>query len=224
VRAVATAAFRQARNGREVAERLRRATGVALEIVSGREEARLVCAAALAGARSGARSLVLDVGGGSTEIVLAEGKTPVALWSLGLGAVRLAERAAALDLDGDRQTLGFVRYRARDVLEGARLQSVRGKAAIAVGTSGTIRAVVDFASDGGREATAAQIRRASGVLAGMGGRWRRRLFERRRADVIVAGAAVLEAVVDHLGLERIEAIEAGLREGVARDLLGRHDA
>ena len=91
VRAVATSAIREARNGAEVVRRAREEAGLELEVVSGREEARLVCLGVLHGKPRGARSLVIDIGGGSTEVATALGEEPTALYSVGLGAVRLTE-------------------------------------------------------------------------------------------------------------------------------------
>ena len=76
VRAVATSAVREARNRDEIVRRVRAETGLSLEVVSGREEARLICLGVLAGRAARARSLVIDIGGGSTEIALGLGEKP----------------------------------------------------------------------------------------------------------------------------------------------------
>ena len=92
----------------------------------------------------------------------------------------------------------------------------------ALGSSGTIGTIVAFASEGGRPvATRKRIRRAVQVLAGMGLDERRRVFDVRRGGIVVAGAVVLEAVMDRLGLESITAVETGLRQGLLVDMLER---
>ena len=91
VRAVATSAVREARNREEIVQRVKRESGLDLEIVSGREEARLICLGVLNGRPRGARGLVVDIGGGSTEVATAVGEEPKELWSVALGAVRLTE-------------------------------------------------------------------------------------------------------------------------------------
>src|SRR6185295_10089357 len=91
IRAVATSALREAKNQHEIIARARKEAGLNLEVVSGREEARLICLGVLHGKPPDSRSLCLDIGGGSTEVATAVGERPVNLWSMALGAVRLAE-------------------------------------------------------------------------------------------------------------------------------------
>jgi len=91
VRAVATSAVREARNRDEIVRRARREAGIVLEVVSGREEARLICLGVLDGRPAGSRSIVLDIGGGSTEVAAAIGDQATSLHSVALGAVRLTE-------------------------------------------------------------------------------------------------------------------------------------
>src|SRR5260370_1382016 len=115
VRIVATSAVREAANGRAFAEAVERATGRRVEVVSGEDEARLM----LRGVRSGlgrldGRVVVFDIGGGSTEYVLAEGERILAAVSLRLGVVPLAERfpfPARVNADGWTRLLGEVRGR-----------------------------------------------------------------------------------------------------------------
>ncbi len=91
VRAVATSAIREAKNGPDVVERVRRETGLELEVVSGKEEARLICLGVLRGKPAHARNLLVDIGGGSTEVAMAVGERPSSLHSVAIGSVRLAE-------------------------------------------------------------------------------------------------------------------------------------
>jgi len=79
VRAVATSAVREAHNRDEILARVRREAGLELEVVSGREEARLTCLGVLRGKPEHTSSLVIDIGGGSTEIASARGERPMAL-------------------------------------------------------------------------------------------------------------------------------------------------
>src|SRR5512140_3496822 len=91
VRAVATSAVREAKNGRDVVRHVRAEAGLNLEIVSGREEARLICLGVLRGRPPTARAILLDIGGGSTEVATAVGEVPTDLWSVPVGAVRLTQ-------------------------------------------------------------------------------------------------------------------------------------
>lgn len=220
VRAVATSALREARNQTKVLRRVREETGLELEVVSGEEEARLICLGVLHRTPSRERSLLVDIGGGSTEIVLATGERPQGLWSLPLGAVRLSQH---FDTAGEvtpaqlRRMREDVDARLRESLPGFVPRLPR----VALGSSGSIRAVVEFAAREAGEASPSQLTRAVEALARMSPRERREHFEERRADVIVAGALLLERVVQHLGVERVLAVKRGLRDGVLADLLAR---
>ncbi|HVI75261.1 MAG TPA: Ppx/GppA phosphatase family protein [Anaeromyxobacteraceae bacterium] len=219
VRAVATSAIREARNGAEVVRRAREEAGLELEVVSGREEARLVCLGVLHGKPRGARSLVIDIGGGSTEVATALGEEPTALYSVGLGAVRLTETFGIAGKVTPAR-LALVRsYAAEAFREG--LPQRFSHPAVALGCSGTINAVVGFAAEKGRSASRKDIGRAVEELARMGVEERRRHFEPRRAEVIVAGAVTLEAAVKHLGLEAVTSVDTGLRNGILVDLMRR---
>jgi exopolyphosphatase/guanosine-5'-triphosphate,3'-diphosphate pyrophosphatase len=219
VRAVATSAVREARNGADIVRRAREEAGLELEVVSGREEARLICLGVLQGRPEKARSLVLDIGGGSTEVAAARGEAPTHLWSIALGAVRLTEM---FDLGGKvpRPRLDLVRsYAAEAFREGLTGRFPRPRAAL--GSSGTVNAVVSFAASKRRSATRKEVSRAVEELAGMGLDARRRHFEPRRAEVVVAGAVILEAALRHLRLDAVTSVDTGLRNGILVDLLRR---
>ncbi|ATB33262.1 Ppx/GppA phosphatase family protein [Melittangium boletus] len=221
VRAVATSAMREAGNRMEILQRVRTETGLDLEVISGQEEARLICQGVLNRVPPRTRSMVMDLGGGSTEVVLATGQRPDALWSLPLGAVRLTE---LFDTVGEvkptrlRQVRGFVEER----LSTAFPCSLEDSPRVALGSSGTIRAVVRFAAGGDSHATLGQLSCAVEVLAGMSPAQRREHFEPRRADIIVAGAILLEQSARHLGLEGITAVKRGLRDGLLAELSSSH--
>jgi exopolyphosphatase/guanosine-5'-triphosphate,3'-diphosphate pyrophosphatase len=219
VRCVATAAIREARNGGDIVRRARAEAGLEVEVVSGREEARLICLGVLHGKPPGARSLVLDIGGGSTEIAIAAGEEPTSLMSVAVGAVRLTEMfGTAAKVTPERLAL-LRSYAAEAFREGVR-QPLRHPRT-ALGSSGTINALVGFAASEGRSATRREIARAVDALARMGIEERRRHFEPRRAEIIVAGAVILEAATLHLGLDAVTSVDTGLRNGILLDLLRR---
>jgi exopolyphosphatase/guanosine-5'-triphosphate,3'-diphosphate pyrophosphatase len=221
VRAVATSALREADNGPLIVERVASEAGVRLEVISGREEARLICLGVLAGTPARARSLVVDIGGGSTEIAVAVGETPRRLYSLALGAVRLTEIFGSSGGVPPRR-LAVMRDYAREVVERGLPRRMEAPHA-AIGSSGSIRAVVGFAaSRGTAHASAAQVARAVDDIAAMTPAARRRRFDPARAEIIVAGAVVLEAVARHLDLASIAATDRGLRDGLLLDLARRH--
>jgi exopolyphosphatase/guanosine-5'-triphosphate,3'-diphosphate pyrophosphatase len=215
VRAVATSALRDARNREQIVTRVRRETGIVLEIISGREEARLTCLGALEGRPPHARGLCVDIGGGSTEIALARGEAATGLWSLQLGSVRLTEMHGG--------SLAAMRAAAREAIRAVDAPSDGGVPGHALACSGIGRTVVTFAArDGADIATADEIARAVEVLGAMPAAERRRRFEPRRADVVVAGAVILEAVARHLGVLAVAAEKRGLRDGVLVELVRAH--
>jgi exopolyphosphatase/guanosine-5'-triphosphate,3'-diphosphate pyrophosphatase len=219
VRAVATSAVREARNRAEIVERARKEAGLNLEVISGREEARLICLGVLHGAAANARSMVIDIGGGSTEVATAIGEQPTNLWSLSAGAVRLTELFDA-GAGVTAKKLQLLRAYAGEVIEETIPRKLTGYPHTALGSSGTVRSIVGFAAaEGTGHATTRQITRAVDALAALGVEERRRRFDPRRGDIIVAGAVILEALAKHLNLAAIVAVERGLRHGVLVDLL-----
>src|SRR5262249_39114242 len=142
LRAVATSAVRDARNRDEIIARAHREAGLSLEVISGREEARLVCLGVLEGTAPEVQSLCIDIGGGSTEVALARGEHPISLFSLDVGAFRLFDR---VDPTGryDGRALDELRALAAD--EARALPADLGLTDGIV-CSGTTRALVGFAT------------------------------------------------------------------------------
>lgn len=221
VRAVATSALREARNRDDIVRRVRKEADLALDVVSGREEARLICLGVLHGKQATQRSLCIDIGGGSTEIIYAHGDQPKDLWSVDLGAVRLTELFDLKD-EVPKKKLALVRNFAREMLEERLKGTIKGLPGAAIGSSGTIGAIVAFArKEGVGHATVQEISKAVEELADMDIEKRRKRFDPRRADIIVAGAVVLEAVMRRLRVQTITSVDRGLREGILYDLLKR---
>lgn len=221
VRAVATSAVREARNRDEIVRRAREEAGLALDVVSGREEARLICLGVLHGKPESARSLCIDIGGGSTEIIYAQGEKPKELWSVDLGSVRVTELFKVRDAVNKKQ-LTLMRNFSREMIAETIPHPIKGAPSAAIGSSGTIGAIVAFArSEGMGHATMLEVTRAVEVLSDLTVEKRRKRFDPRRADIIVAGAVVLESVMRQLKVETITAVDRGLREGILHDLVRR---
>lgn len=225
IRAVATSAFRDAQNAEEIVERVEREADLHLEVISGVEEARLACLGALQGAPADEKNTIIDIGGGSTEVGYAVGDEPATLWSLGsLGALRITDHFGRRPLLRAQDLTLMRRYAARaceaDLPSGRSDLPKR-----AIGTSGSIRSLVPFAaSDKSRSpvvATHAEIRHALAVLARMHLDERRQHFEPHRAEVIVGAAAILDAVMEHLGVTEVRAVDGGLRDGILVDMQRR---
>jgi exopolyphosphatase/guanosine-5'-triphosphate,3'-diphosphate pyrophosphatase len=221
VRAVATSALREAKNREEIVRRVKRDAGLTLEVVSGREEARLICLGVLTGKPAHQRSVCIDLGGGSTEIIFAEGEQPKDLWSVDIGAVRMTE---LFDVRGTvpKRKLTLMRSFARELMEESIPYGIRGLPSSALGSSGTIGAIVAYArSEGVGHASLLEVSRTVEELADLDLDKRRKRFDPRRADIITAGAVILESVMKHLKVQTITAVDRGLREGVLVDLVRR---
>lgn len=220
----ATSAARDAQNGAEFLDAARARTGVEVEILSGEEEAQLSYRAVSSdfGAEAGARELVaLDIGGGSTEFIFGRGPTVRFHTSINIGSVRLTERCIRSD---PPSAADFARLHAELVPALASVPPPEANALV-VGVAGTVttlyavaNAIAPYDADrvhGGwlsREALAAtRAKLASASLA------ERRGFpglQPERADVIVAGAVLLEHALDHLGAAGTRVSDRGLRWGL----------
>jgi exopolyphosphatase/guanosine-5'-triphosphate,3'-diphosphate pyrophosphatase len=230
VRVVGTSALREARNGEEFVAAARR-HGVALDVISGEEEARLT----LHGIRADAPGLpgritMLDIGGGSTELLAADGLQVHAVASLALGAVRLTEAhlrsdpPCAADLAACSAAIGS----AFDGLHADTRDALCAPAL--VGTAGTITtlaaidlglAVYDPARVRGHVLQQSTVGKILDRLVGLPLARRRQLpgLEPARADIIVAGVATCLTAMLRLGFERLIVSDGGLREGVLLDEL-----
>lgn len=237
-RSVATEACRQALNGVEFIERVKRETGIHLDIISPKEEARLAvmgCHALLEPGEGPA--LIFDIGGGSTELVLVstDGITPEILdWvSVPWGVVSLTE-SETIDQDSEQSRLdGYAAMRAR-VLESfadfaARLPKDGGDRRL-LGTSGTVTTLAsvhlklnsyDRRAVDGLHLPSQAMRDISTALAkcSPAGRAEYPTIGRDRADLVVAGCAILEAILDIWPGERLGIADRGIREGILRALM-----
>jgi exopolyphosphatase/guanosine-5'-triphosphate,3'-diphosphate pyrophosphatase len=233
VRVAGTSALREATNGPEFAGRVRQATGRPVEVLSGTEEARL----ALLGATRSlphlpATVVLLDIGGGSTELVLARHGRLQAVASLRLGVVDLAERYLDAGPVTSRQ-LGALRQEVDRRLRAEVPEAVaRARPERVVGTAGTVTTLAaldlgleayDPARVHGHVLTRPAVER---LLASLGAltvaeRARRPCLPPGRADLIVAGIVIGLGALDLVGADRLLVSDRGLREGLIEDLLDR---
>jgi exopolyphosphatase/guanosine-5'-triphosphate,3'-diphosphate pyrophosphatase len=228
VRAVATSALREARNREAVVARVREEARVDLEVVSGKEEARLIALGVLRGMPRTASSLLLDIGGGSTEIARAVGEAPHEVWSAPIGSVRMSgmfhldDRGGADAGNITRDDVTRMRQFAQRVIGETLPARIAGAPKNALGSSGTIRAVCTFAAPAGRAAAGRDdITRAVEELVRLGPAERRKRFEAQRASIVVPGAVILETLVHHLRIDNVTPIDGGLKDGLLVDLLRR---
>ncbi len=236
IRAVATSAARDAKNADELLGAVRRASGLRVEVISGDQEAEWVYRGVTSSREfHGRRLLILDVGGGSTEFILGDHGHHTFRESFPLGSVRLLEMLKPGDpptlheLAACRDWLAtFLRERIGPTLEG-HLSTGTGEPLTLVGTGGTTTILArmmkrlttfDRAQIDGTRLTHTQ------VLETMLDLWARPLALRRtipglpanRADVIIMGAAIYEAVLRHFGLEELNVSSRGLRFGALLEM------
>ena len=241
VRSVATEACRRAANGREFVARVYAETGIALEVISPEQEARLAVMGCHALLEPGDGSaLIFDIGGGSTELVLIEtanGAPQIVDWySAPWGVVSLTE-SEPHDPDGrDQRLAAYARMRERvaDAFDGfASSITVRGAAPERLlGTSGTVTTLAslhlglpsyDRRAIDGLIVPASSMREISGRLSAMSLAERAALpcIGHERADLVVAGCAILDAILDIWPAERLGVADRGIREGILRSLMAR---
>jgi exopolyphosphatase/guanosine-5'-triphosphate,3'-diphosphate pyrophosphatase len=237
-RSVATEACRQAINGAQFIERVRLETGIMLDIISPKEEARLAVMGCHALLETGdGPALIFDIGGGSTELVLVstDGVIPHILdWvSIPWGVVSLTESERHDDSDEAARIATYAAMRAKVSTSfaefAARLPSDGGDHRL-LGTSGTVTTLASVylklpsydrrAVDGLHLPTTA-MREISQDLAGrsIAGRAEFPTIGRERADLVVAGCAILEAIFDIWPGERLGVADRGIREGILRALM-----
>jgi exopolyphosphatase / guanosine-5'-triphosphate,3'-diphosphate pyrophosphatase len=230
LRAVATSAVREAENRATFIERARDEAGVDVEVISGFEEARLIHLGVLQAVPVYDRQvLVCDIGGGSTELVVGRKGDILTARSLKLGAIRLTRRYFAKNkLNGD--AVESCRRDIRATLAPAVREIGRLGFDVAVGSSGTIGAICQMAAVRATGATPRTlnnltisrdeiddvVRRLTKV-ATVKARSKIPGLDPRRADIIVAGALILEQVAAGCGLEELTFSDFALREGVLLD-------
>lgn len=252
-RSVATEACRRAVNGADFIDRVRSETGIRLDIISAREEARLAvlgCHILLEPGHGPA--MIFDIGGGSTELVLIEngpGVPAILDWkSVPWGVVSLTETLGDETASRVEREARYAKMRqlVTDSFAefAARIAPVRDRVAQAdeqlpvlrlLGTSGTVTTLASLHLDlpqydrravDGLIVPADAMRQISGQLSSMSIEERRELpcIGRERADLVVAGCAILETILDLWPATRLGVADRGIREGILRSLIGASDA
>ncbi|MEO6225475.1 MAG: Ppx/GppA phosphatase family protein [Sphingomicrobium sp.] len=239
-RSVATEACRRAKNGREFVERVRQETGIVLDIIPPQEEARLAVLGCHKLLEPGdGPALIFDIGGGSTELVLIdqEDGTPKirSWWSAPWGVVSLTESEGKEAIEGPERVAAYKRMRERarhafsrfaamlpDTRDGIRL----------LGTSGTVTTLAsvhlalpsyDRSAVDGLHVPIDAMRQMSEMIAEMDYAARSALpcIGPERADLVVAGCAILEAIIEIWPAANLGVADRGIREGILRSLMAR---
>jgi exopolyphosphatase / guanosine-5'-triphosphate,3'-diphosphate pyrophosphatase len=239
-RSVATEACRRAVNGRHFVERVYRETGIALEIIAPEEEARL----AMLGCHrllepGGGPALIFDIGGGSTELILidTDGAEPRinSWWSAPWGVVSLTESEGRHFGDPDERLAAYGRMKERvrhAFSRFAELLPADKRNIRLLGTSGTVTTLAsvhlalpsyDRRAVDGLMMPAESMRGISAMMSRMSVEERSELpcIGTERADLVVAGCAILEAIMDIWPATTLGVADRGIREGILRSLMAR---
>jgi len=225
VRAVATNTFRVARNTVQFLPRLEAALGFAIDVISGSEEARLIYSGVTHSLpKRDVRRLVVDIGGGSTEIIIGQGEHPLRVASLYMGCVTLSQRHFP---DGriTAEAMAGAQLAARRELEAIVRPYRRIGWQEAYGSSGTAKALYAILTEGGyaRAITLAGLHQLQQRLIQSGCVIPAQLpgIKPERADVLPGGLAIMSAVITELGIDHMQTGDGALRVGVLYDMLAR---
>jgi exopolyphosphatase/guanosine-5'-triphosphate,3'-diphosphate pyrophosphatase len=224
VEAVATSAVRTATNGKELIATLSKELGHEIKIISGEEEAELTAASALANFDMyGKRYAMVDIGGGSVEIVTAYGNHVEEFYSLDLGAIVMTDRFLKSDPIGENE----LRKLQRHIRESLKRTFTGKKISVdsLIGSGGTLTALGcmamqmrkdNYVSIHGSEVLHAEVVHLLAMLAHMDLKERRTVpgLHQDRADIIVAGVVVIDELMRFLEANRVLVNERGIREGL----------
>jgi exopolyphosphatase/guanosine-5'-triphosphate,3'-diphosphate pyrophosphatase len=232
--AAATSATREARNGGEFLARLERETAIRARVISGAEEARLIHQAAVYGVDvGGGRAVVIDIGGGSVEITLGTASALQLARSFKIGTIRLTERLVRSDPLSPRDERRIVKHVVGEIDRYCE-QIVTAGFDRVIGTSGTILSIGAVAATAARGGPPSELRNLH-VAAKQIHRVRKQVAELdleqrltipgldpRRADLVVAGAVLLDTILRRLGAEELTLCDLALREGLVLDYIRRN--
>ena len=231
--AVATSAVREAPNGQEFVRSIESALGLSVNLISGQEEARRIYLGVLSGVEfNNQPHLIIDIGGGSTEMILGDTHAPRTLSSTKIGAVRLTSEFIPNNPVSDRELTylqAFVRGQLERSIDDIKANLQPGEIPKMIGTAGTIEtlaAILNIDKQGnvpdrihGCQIDFVALRNLINRLKKM------TIIERtaiegiseRRAEIIIAGAVILQEAMMMLGIESLSVCERSLREGVIVD-------
>jgi exopolyphosphatase/guanosine-5'-triphosphate,3'-diphosphate pyrophosphatase len=231
--ATATSAVREARNGGDFIGQAQRDVGVRVKVISGTEEARLIhLAAAYATGVGRHAAVVIDIGGGSTEITLGTSARVELGRSFKLGALRLTERFAKNDPLTESDERRLVRHIRREA--GAYLRQIqqRGYARV-IGSSGTMLSLGGLAAERRLSDDVRNLRVAAKAIRRLRKRLRPMRLEQRlalpgldprRADLAAVGAILIDTLLTALGAPELTLCDFALREGLVLDYIKRNAA
>ena len=233
----ATSAVREAPNGRDFLLALQEQLELEVDLVSGPEEARLIYLGVLSGMAFGNQPhLIIDIGGGSTELVLADGRDARSFSSTRIGAVRLQREFCQQDpIAADRRSFlqAYIQGALDPAVAEVKAALKRGEQPLMVGTSGTAMALAALAAAAdpkpplklqGYRLSRERIDQLTARLLAMTPEQRRALpaINDRRAEIIVPGALILQTAMAMLHVRELVVCDRALREGLIVDWMLRN--
>lgn len=227
VRAVATNTLRVAKNGAQFLIQAEAALGFPIEVIAGREEARLIYVGVAHTLPDPERQqLIVDIGGGSTEFIIGSSFEPIELESLYMGCVSYSLRYFP-NGQIDKRGLKEAELAARTELQTIVHRYRETGWVDAVGSSGTAKSLVDLLefngwAQGDLTAEGLDLLRGQLLRAGHVNRLQLAGVRSDRLPVLPGGFAIMSAIFKEFGLERMSFSEGALRLGVLYDLLGRY--
>jgi exopolyphosphatase / guanosine-5'-triphosphate,3'-diphosphate pyrophosphatase len=232
VRAIATSAVREARNQREFIAKVKQETGIKIEVASGVEEARYIYLGVLQALPVfNKQTLLIDIGGGSTEFLIGHERNIIYDNSLKLGAIRLTQRFFT-DKETDSKSVKACRRFISGHMSGVTRESKGHNFDVAVGSSGTITNlanIINIKRGGELDARLNNFTFTKDELYETveeiltAGTLKQRLkipgLDPARADIITAGALILEQIFKELKIKEMTISEYALREGIIFDTI-----
>ncbi len=234
----ATSAVREAPNGKNFISEIKRKIGLDVELISGAEEARLIYLGVLSGMQFGNKPhLVLDIGGGSTELILADSSEARALTSTKIGAVRLQREFIKKDPISSQAELflrSFIRGSMESAIDKVTKRIEEGETPVLVATSGTAMAIGALISNKedkpqsklqGYKISKNNLDLIVSQLIKMTPYERSELssLSERRSEIIVPGALILQTIMSMVNVNEIVLSERALREGLVVDWMCRNN-
>jgi len=233
-RAVATSAVREAGNGGEFIQRIYDEVGLRVRVIPGIEEARLIwLGVSQVVDLKGPPTVILDIGGGSVEVVLVDHGRAVEFHSLKLGVSRMTEGFLLSDPPRAREVAKLEKY-LRTELEPALATAAKRRARRVVATSGTLLTLISMAAHRlgvhpgeqlhGLEVPAEAVSRMTRglVRADRDTRLELRGMDVKRVDLIASGAVLADVVLRRIKATRVQACTWALREGLLQDYIAQH--
>ncbi|MFB2878951.1 HD domain-containing protein [Floridanema aerugineum] len=236
--AVATSAVREAPNGRDFLKQVETETGLVVDLISGQEEARRIYLGVLSGMEfNNQPHIIIDIGGGSTELILGDSQEPRSLSSTKVGAVRLSAEFISTDPISNSEFYylqAYIRVMLERAVDDLKANLKPGESPRLVGTSGTIETLAMIHAReklgmipnplNGYQFSLKDLQETVNRLRKMNNTERAAIpgMSDRRSEIILAGALILQEAMSLLGAESITICERSLREGVIVDWMLTH--